>query len=63
VIQFETSFEKKMSSLETIKPMKEKDGSWRVSGYYLKKQTRSAEQSGREFLFPSKLFQLAAFKP
>jgi len=43
--------------------MKEKDGSWRVSGYYLKKQTRSAEQSGREFLFPSKLFQLAAFKP
>lgn len=36
VIQFETSFEKKKSSLETVTPMKEKDGSWRVSGYYIK---------------------------
>jgi hypothetical protein len=36
VIQFETSFEKKKSSVETITPMKEKDGSWRVSGYYIK---------------------------
>ncbi len=36
VIQFETSFEKKKSSVETITPMKEKDGIWRVSGYYIK---------------------------
>jgi hypothetical protein len=36
VIQFETSFEKKKSSIETITPIKEKDGSWRVSGYYIK---------------------------
>jgi len=36
VIQFETSFEKKKSSIETITPMKEKDESWRVSGYYIK---------------------------
>ena len=36
VIQFETSFEKKKSALETITPMKEKDGTWRVSGYFIK---------------------------
>ena len=36
VTQFETSFENKKSSVETITPMKEKDGSWRVSGYYIK---------------------------
>jgi len=38
VIQFETSFEKKKSSIETITPVKEKDGSWWVSGYYIKKR-------------------------
>lgn len=36
VIQFETSFEKKKSSVETVTPMKEEDGTWRVSGYYIK---------------------------
>jgi len=36
VIQFETSFEKKKSAAETITPMKEKDGTWRVSGYFIK---------------------------
>ncbi len=36
VIQFETSFENKKASVETVTPMKEKDGSWRVSGYYIK---------------------------
>ena len=36
VIQFETSFDKKKSFVETITPMKEKDDSWRVSGYYIK---------------------------
>jgi hypothetical protein len=36
VIQFKTSFENKASAVETITPMLEKDGSWRVSGYYIK---------------------------
>jgi hypothetical protein len=36
VIQYETVFEKKESAIETITPMLEKDGQWRVSGYYIK---------------------------
>ena len=36
VIQFETSFSNKKSAIETITPMLEKDGNWRVSGYYIK---------------------------
>lgn len=36
VIQYETSFEKKKSAIETITPMLDKDGKWRVSGYYIK---------------------------
>lgn len=36
VIQFETSFENKKSAIETITPMMDKDGTWRVSGYYIK---------------------------
>jgi predicted RNA-binding protein associated with RNAse of E/G family len=36
VIQFNTSFENKKSAIETITPMKDKDGKWRVSGYYIK---------------------------
>lgn len=36
VIQFETSFKNKKTSVETITPMLERDGSWRVSGYYIK---------------------------
>lgn len=36
VIQFNTSFEKKKSAIETVTPMLEKDGKWRVSGYYIK---------------------------
>lgn len=35
VIQFETSFENKKRSIETITPMID-DGKWRVSGYYIK---------------------------
>jgi hypothetical protein len=35
VIQFESSFEHKQTATETITPMLEKDGSWRVSGYYI----------------------------
>lgn len=36
VIQYETSFERKKNGTETITPMKDKDGEWRVSGYYVK---------------------------
>ena len=36
VIQYATSFENKKSAVETITPMKDKDGVWRVSGYYIK---------------------------
>ncbi len=36
VIQFKTSFEGKKSSVETVTPMMDKDGKWRVSGYYIK---------------------------
>ncbi len=36
VIQFETSFANKKGAVETVTPMLEKDGTWRVSGYYVK---------------------------
>ena len=36
VIQFNTSFEGKLSAVETVTPMKDRDGNWRVSGYYIK---------------------------
>jgi hypothetical protein len=36
VIQFETSFQNKESAIETVTPMFDKDGRWRVSGYYIK---------------------------
>lgn len=36
VIQFATSFENKKSAIETVTPMLENDGEWRVSGFYIK---------------------------
>jgi len=36
VIQYHTSFEKKSSAVETVTPMVDPDGNWRVSGYYIK---------------------------
>lgn len=36
VIQFATSFENKKTAIETVTPMMDKDGKWRVSGYYIK---------------------------
>ena len=35
VIQFETRFENKANALETITPMLDKDGKWKVSGYFI----------------------------
>ncbi len=36
VIQYRSSFENKKSAIETITPMLDKDGKWKVSGYYIK---------------------------
>jgi opacity protein-like surface antigen len=36
VIQFDTQFENKAAAVETVTPMREKDGSWRVGGYFIK---------------------------
>jgi hypothetical protein len=36
VIQFKTSFENKKPAIETVIPMLDKDGNWRISGYYIK---------------------------
>ena len=36
VIEFETSFENKKAAIETVTPMMDKDGKWRVSGYFIK---------------------------
>lgn len=36
VIQYETAFERKKSAVETITPMVDPDGAWRVSGYYIR---------------------------
>ena len=36
VIQFKTSFEHKKSAIETVTPLLDKDGKWRVAGYFIK---------------------------
>jgi hypothetical protein len=36
VFQFTTSFEKKRSATETVTPMRDRDGEWRVSGYFVR---------------------------
>ena len=36
VIQYETVFEKKSSAIETVTPMVDPDGAWRVSGYFIR---------------------------
>jgi hypothetical protein len=36
VIQYKSSFENKKVAIETVTPMLDKDGNWRVSGYYIK---------------------------
>jgi len=36
VIRYATDFENKKDAVETISPMLDKDGKWRVSGYYIK---------------------------
>ena len=36
VIQYDTVFENKSSAVETIIPMADPDGAWRVSGYFIR---------------------------
>lgn len=36
VIQYDTVFEHKQSAVETIIPMADPDGAWRVSGYFIR---------------------------
>ena len=36
VIQFKTSFEHKKSAIETVTPMLDKGGKWRVAGYFIR---------------------------
>lgn len=36
VIQFSTTFEHKAAATETVTPMKDADGRWHVSGYYIR---------------------------
>jgi hypothetical protein len=37
VLQFETSFGNAPSMIETVTPMLDKDGKWKVSGYFVKR--------------------------
>jgi hypothetical protein len=36
VFQFDTVFEHKRAAVETVTPMREADGQWRVSGYFVR---------------------------
>ena len=36
IIQYDTSFENKKAAIEMLTPMLDKDGKWRVSGYYIR---------------------------
>jgi hypothetical protein len=35
VLQYDSSFEHKKAAVETVTPMKDTDGVWRISGYYI----------------------------
>ncbi|MDJ0636841.1 MAG: DUF4019 domain-containing protein [Xenococcaceae cyanobacterium MO_188.B29] len=35
VIQYNTSFENKQSAIETVTPMLDEDGRWKVAGYFI----------------------------
>lgn len=36
IIQYETTFENKKSAIETVTPMLDRGGRWKISGYYIK---------------------------
>jgi hypothetical protein len=36
VVQYDTVFENKASAVETVTPMADPDGAWRVAGYFIR---------------------------
>lgn len=36
IVQYQTEFANKAGAIETVTPMRQADGSWKVSGYFLK---------------------------
>ena len=36
VFEFRTRFDRKRAAIETVSPMRDRDGQWRVSGYYIR---------------------------
>jgi hypothetical protein len=36
ILQYDSSFDHKQSAVETVTPLLDKDGTWRVSGYFIK---------------------------
>jgi hypothetical protein len=36
VLEFDTQFARKRVAVETVTPMRDADGAWRVSGYYIR---------------------------
>jgi hypothetical protein len=36
ILQFDAAFENKSSAIETVTPMVDPDGAWRVSGYFIR---------------------------
>jgi hypothetical protein len=36
VLEFDTQFERKRAAVETVTPMRDTDGQWRVSGYFIR---------------------------
>lgn len=36
VIQYDTAFEHKAHAVETVVPMRDQDGNWKISGYFVK---------------------------
>ena len=46
VIRYRVSFENKAGAVETITPVLDKDGLWRISGYFVRLVTLSAAGVG-----------------
>ena len=36
ILRYDTSFTNKKTAVETITPMRDKDGQWKISGYFIK---------------------------
>jgi len=36
IVQFDTAFENKRSAIETVTVMPQKDGQWKIAGYFIK---------------------------